>query len=79
MFARPISDQIARAQRAPAPAASSVQEEWQNNAFPFRPDPTKARQPSEQRNERRERSEQVDRAPHKRCYSGRRARVRVVW
>jgi hypothetical protein len=41
MFAPPISKQIARAQRAPAPAASCVQEEMAKQRFSVPPDPTK--------------------------------------
>jgi hypothetical protein len=41
MFAPPISQKGARAQRAPAPAASCVQEEMAEQRFSVPPDPTK--------------------------------------
>ena len=41
MFAPPISQQRARAQRAPAPAASCVQEEMAEQRFSVPPGPTK--------------------------------------
>ena len=63
MFALPISPQIARAQRAPAPAASCVQEEMAEQRFTFRQIRRRRRQPCEHR---RERSEQSNRA---RCAS----------
>ena len=69
MFAPPISQQRARAQRAPAPAASVCRRRWRKR-FSVPPDPTIRRQPSEHRRERqraikhsailRERSEQSE-------------------
>src|SRR5215217_7107577 len=59
MFTPPISPQIARAQRAPAPAASCVQEEMAEQRFTFRQIRRRRRQPCQHR---RERSEQANRA-----------------
>jgi hypothetical protein len=54
MFAPPISQQIARAQRAPAPAASCVQEEMAEQRFsvPTAPTKTAATRRTSQRAER---------------------------
>jgi hypothetical protein len=68
MFAPPISQQIARAQRAPAPAASCVQEEMAEQRFsvPSAPTKTAATQRTSPRAERAIKQSAIARAAKKR-------------